>query len=121
MRISDWSSDVCSSDLFEFVDLDGDPADDIFVDRSLTLDLRDRFARHFGRQHHIMTLAVLLDLVGELLQAPGFGLVNLALKLADDVGDGFRQRVDLSLAQVLTRSDERRVGKVGASTGKSWW
>src|SRR3546814_1115370 len=99
MRISDWSSDVCSSYL-----LDGEPADDIFVDRSLTLDLCDRFARHFGRQHHIMTLAVLLDLVGELLEAPGFGLVNLAFEFADDVGDGFRQRVDLSLAQEIGRA-----------------
>ena len=35
--------------LFEFVDLDGHPANDIFVDRSLTLDLGNGFARHFGR------------------------------------------------------------------------
>src|SRR3546814_12605814 len=57
MRISDWSSDVCSSDL----------------------------------------------------EAPGFGLVNLAFEFADDVGDGFRQRVDLSLAQVLTRDKDMLV------------
>src|SRR3546814_14206950 len=56
-----------------------------------------------------MTLAVLLDLVGELLEAPGFGLVNLAFEFADDVGDGFRQRVDLSLAQVLTRDKDMLV------------
>src|SRR5690606_1050837 len=99
--------------LFEFVDLDGEPADDIFVDRSLTLDLRDRFARHFGRQHHIVTLAVLLDLVGELPEAPGLGLVDLALILADDVGDGFRQRIDLSLAQVLTRDKDMLVKRHG--------
>src|SRR3546814_15623062 len=95
-----------------------------------------------------MTLAVLLDLVGELLEAPGFGLVNLAFEFADDVGDGFRQRVDLSLAQVLTRdkdmlvtrhdalpsiwpiagfapiakrSEERRVGKECVSTCRSRW
>src|SRR3546814_10173058 len=61
-----------------------------------------------------MPLAVLLDLVGELRQAPGFGLVNLALKLADDVGDGFRQRVDLSLAQVLTRDKHMLVKRHGA-------
>src|SRR3546814_17979827 len=56
-----------------------------------------------------MTLAVLLDLVGELLEAPGFGLVNLAFEFADDVGDGFRQRVDLSLAPVLTRDKDMLV------------
>src|SRR3546814_16916518 len=61
-----------------------------------------------------MPLAVLLDLVGELRQAPGFGLVNLALKLADDIGDGFRQRVDLSLAQVLTRDKDMLVKRHGS-------
>src|SRR3546814_9319751 len=86
MRISDWSSDVCSSDLFG-----------------------DGFARRFDRQHRVMTLAVLRDLVGELLQAPGFGLVDRALIFADDVGDGFRQRIDLSLAQILTRDKDMLV------------
>src|SRR5690606_26426411 len=95
--------------LFEFVDLDGEPADDIFVDRCLTLDLCDGFARDFGRQHHIVTLAVLLDLVGELLEAPGLGLVDRALEFANDVGDGFRQRIDLSLAQILTRNKDMLV------------
>src|SRR3546814_1007273 len=81
-------------------------ADDIFVDRRLAFDFGDGFARRFDRQHRVMTLAVLRDLVGELLQAPGFGLVDRALIFADDVGDGFRQRIDLSLAQILTRDKD---------------
>src|SRR3546814_7075468 len=43
------------------------------------------------------------------LPISGFGLVNLAFEFADDVGDGFRQRVDLSLAQVLTRDKDMLV------------
>src|SRR3546814_16028540 len=93
MRISDWSSDVCSSDLFG-----------------------DGFARRFDRQHRIMTLAVLRDLVGELLQAPGFGLVDRALIFADDVGDGFRQCIDLSLAHVLTPDKDMPVQLHGCAS-----
>src|SRR3546814_2337103 len=72
--------------LFEFVYADGQPADDIFVDRRLAFDFGDGFARRFDRQHRVMTLAVLRDLVGELLQAPGFGLVDRALIFADEIG-----------------------------------
>src|SRR3546814_13847037 len=52
MRISDWSSDVCSSDL-----------------ASGGIDV----------QHHIMRFAVLRDFVGEAAQAPIFSLGDFAL------------------------------------------
>src|SRR5690606_19023464 len=64
----------------------------------------------------VVTLAVLRDLVGELLQAPGFGLVDRAVVAGDARGDSCRQRVDLRLAQGLTRGEYRLVERRGCAS-----
>src|SRR3546814_674878 len=47
--------------LFEFVDADGQPADDIFVDRGLAFDFGDGFARRFDRsEEHTSALQSLM-------------------------------------------------------------
>jgi hypothetical protein len=55
------------------------PADDVFVDRGLALQLGDDAGGGIDVEQHEVRLAVALDLVGEVLEAPGFGLGDLAL------------------------------------------
>src|SRR3546814_12640365 len=114
MRISDWSSDVCSSDLllrlrriFEALHLRGE-----FVDlrhhrriasgngRPLELEAVDRGRRNFG-QH--------LERHGDL------GI--LAARIVVAQGNRGLQRG----AQLFLRSEERRVGKECVSTCRSRW
>ena len=69
-----------------------------------------------------MRLAVLLDAVGEVPEAPGLGLDDLAAIVLDDLGGVFRQRIDLGLSQVLTREKHMLVKRHGAhilSVGRS--
>ena len=56
-----------------------------------------------------MGLAALLDLVGEALEAPVFGLGDLAPAFGDDVGILLRQRFDLRLGNVLARQENMLV------------
>src|SRR3546814_18118367 len=96
MRISDWSSDVCSSDLADFffarfgVGLAG------FVE---------------GHHHHGGTVALAqLGVVDELLDA---------FLHADGVDDALA--LDALEARFDHRPEERRVGKEWVSTGRSRW
>src|SRR3546814_16580049 len=112
MRISDWSSDVCSSDLL--ADLRFRPLVDFEHDIDAVLVERD----HLG-----------LDRRGEA------ALPLVELDNARDVGADFRSRVDLArrhldlgtdlvLLKALVafqRSEERRVGKECVSTCRSRW
>src|SRR3546814_13817162 len=93
MRISDWSSDVCSSDLDRreyFFDLIADAEEVIGVDR---IDRVDRVEHQQGRLTPVQRLAA--DLERQLLVE--------------------RQR------HVPIRSEERRVGKECVSTCRSRW
>src|SRR3546814_21192085 len=97
MRISDWSSDVCSSDL-------GTDEADVLVEH---LRLDDQFGivgyddkdRVGGLQHRALSID------GQLLDDTLGGR-------ADDLEAG---------ARVGLRSEERRVGKEGVSTCRSRW
>src|SRR3546814_16179546 len=93
MRISDWSSDVCSSDLFEY--------------------LPDLPARHRGfgrggrrRAAHQLLSVIIEDWDGAVLKSgpPSFVCPNTSQGLVDQY-----------------RSDERRVGKECVSTCRSRW
>src|SRR3546814_6679011 len=93
MRISDWSSDVCSSDLLDLnAGADGDP----HVRRRRRAADRDVFLKmagleRAGRHRHRLTCHVrVLDRAGRV---------------------GARNR----------RSEERREGEEGVSTGRSRW
>src|SRR3546814_21076379 len=95
MRISDWSSDVCSSDLVEYPTIS-------FCSfrqrahRGLGMDLT-RATYHFGRQAR--TQACRLTLLGEAAMTP-----PTITKTANQL-----------------RPEERRVGKEGVSTCRSRW
>src|SRR3546814_1342956 len=95
MRIRDWSSDVCSSDLVARQHGRAFPAD---FDACKQICLRTRQAE----QPRGLDPAVLEDI----------GIGGKANRCAAPVGSG---------TKVLQRSDERRVGKVCVSTCRSRW
>jgi hypothetical protein len=81
------------------VDLERHVADDVLVDLGLALQLRDDRGRGLEVEQHVMRLAVLLDPVGEVAKTPGLRLDDAPAIFRDDVGGGFRQRVDLALGR----------------------
>src|SRR3546814_13790399 len=93
MRISDWSSDVCSSDL-----------DHIAAVRANGFDRRDAAVRQVG------------------LATPAAVRREIAVQRPDDGGGGQRRAIVEAnpLAQVK-RSEERRVGKECVRTCRSRW
>src|SRR3546814_21164329 len=103
MRISDWSSDVCSSDLA--------------ADVSVVLDRRADLP--FGLYRRAVG--------GVCRGADGVEHRYFLLELAQAAGEhplrgnrrrrAARRRADLS----AVRSEERRVGKECVSTCRSWW
>ena len=70
--------------VFELFHPDGQEAKDVFVDAHLALHLGERRGGSVEVEHREMRLAVLLDAVGEGLDAPHLGLVDLAAVLLDD-------------------------------------
>src|SRR3546814_15848814 len=96
MRISDWSSDVCSSDLLE-----GEAA--IFVDGRYTLQVRDQVDGRFWQYEQVPQTSV-------------------AEWLKSHAPDGARIGYDPWLhTRSWVRSEERRVGKECVSTCRSRW
>src|SRR3546814_19613511 len=103
MRISDWSSDVCSSDLFvsdilsEIVALDGqEPAT--------------------GKRAHIDSLL-------DLACGSGSLLLNVRNRMgAHGIGKIYGQETNITTYNLARmRSEERRVGKECVSTFRSRW
>src|SRR3546814_13717465 len=99
MRISDWSSDVCSSDLV----------------------LRD----HVAQEAYVVLREVLLFAFQQVQQIGASDVHRLGLvagqHIDDAVGHLDVERADL-LGRVDTeRSEERRVGNECVSTGRSRW
>src|SRR3546814_14260073 len=115
MRISDWSSDVCSSDLDERIDRG--------VERlALAADIGGRLDRDRAGRDSLarVVLAVPGEIVLACLQrADRDGPERLAGGILDrDAGVG-RTFGNVDLA--IDRSEERRVGKECVSTGRSRW
>src|SRR3546814_17896811 len=110
MRISDWSSDVCSSDLL------------VIAHHLITLR---RCQRRAGRiAHSFIDYAKLIPGEGILLVARDsgfqhlFGFRKVAVILRCDPRMT-QQRGDKRL--IACRSEERRVGEECVSTGRSRW
>src|SRR3546814_19065079 len=101
MRISDWSSDVCSSDLGE--------------DRIVVNEIALAF-----EQHRLM-LPAGVEVEPAIVADRDEGGFKLVLELPPLRRDA-RLRLDRTLAEVgLERSEERRVGKECVSTCRSRW
>src|SRR3546814_18339055 len=98
MRISDWSSDVCSSDLFQ----------------------NERVEELSRRHGELMEKAV--EKAAEVAQQIGADLERkiTALEQAVTRAGGEATRIGTSFAE-SARSEERRVGKEGVSTCRSRW
>src|SRR3546814_13955798 len=93
MRISDWSSDVCSSDLRDILD----PFDEHRI--RVAVDMRDdRAARGVART----------------------GQTERNTRI-DDGDDAAAQRGEPADTRVGKRSEERRVGKECVSPGRARW
>src|SRR3546814_13406403 len=96
MRISDWSSDVCSSDLTG--SLIGFP----IIDFDITLT--------DGAYHDVDSSALAFEITGR--GAMREGVQKAGIKLLEPV---------MKVEVVTPRSEERRVGKEGVSTCRSRW
>src|SRR3546814_13149673 len=93
MRISDWSSDVCSSDLLSLAD---------------EMDVQDKPKDAF--ESELDDVNAELERLSDSLAQPTFTAED-ALASADDEPD----------FDFLSRSEERRVGKECVSTCRSRW
>src|SRR3546814_18137817 len=104
MRISDWSSDVCSSDLMIEEEASGHP-------------LADQPPLHVGKADEHGVDLTRLDELGQGLQveSPAHGAApRVFVRRWNDFG-----RVNCSYPSV--RSEERRVGKECVRRGRSRW
>src|SRR3546814_7820611 len=111
MRISDWSSDVCSSDLAGEVDEDGVCPD--------------------GGTHRLQAVPGLVEALagagarpadeGRRLQAAVEGIAPGVVGAADEAPGAARLRHQPQTAMAADRSEERRVGKECVSTCRSRW
>src|SRR3546814_10098326 len=116
MRISDWSSDVCSSDLF---------GSEISTNAAnyYTMGIKGRFDETRIGDDHKLT-----DAMYKVIEADGdsfrekeeAALIALNERLRDDyVADCARGVMRWN--QIIKRSEERRVGKECVSTCRSRW
>src|SRR3546814_3127498 len=107
MRISDWSSDVCSS------------------------DLRPRRDPRFDRKDEVMKFIACAAMAAALLATPAnarcfdvTGRVMVERAVTDRAGEShlvLEETADAVPGEALVRSEERRVGKECVSTCRSRW
>src|SRR3546814_13147679 len=126
MRISDWSSDVCSSDLGARLH---HLLDDLVIDLVAVVDDVDSelhaLEEHLPRGHVGPDLGAALvsglhdrgDL--EARHVPRGAVVDAVSRAGEDL-DGLDATAD-PLSDELARSEGRRVGNGWVSTCSSWW
>src|SRR3546814_17769382 len=118
MRISDWSSDVCSSDLLKQF-----PVDVIKIDQSFVRDLADTpddaaIVRALIGLGKSLSIRIVAEGIEQSSQAA------LLSKWGCDYGQGYlfsKAVPSARVPQMLARSEERRVGKGCVSTCRSRW
>src|SRR3546814_15943412 len=122
MRISDWSSDVCSSDLREIVNQRA--REDRQVARRRVV-IRIGQARCIGevRVVHAQARGVLVHQIGERRFAAGDVFGDRHRRVVAGLDDDAAQQIDQFhlRADADERSEERRVGKEGVSTVRFRW
>src|SRR3546814_19892900 len=101
MRISDWSSDVCSSDLGEFLDISN-----------------PRWSN--GRPQCYRRLSMFRRDAGEIF-GERFVSMDLDVVVGGPLDPLFDRPEDLVLFKGTLRSEERRVGQECVSTCRSRW
>ena len=83
------------------VDLDGEEAQDVFIDALLTFDFCNGRSRGSDVHEGVIGFAVLLDPVGQGAQAPAFNASDGAASGFDDSLELLDKGVDLLLGYVL--------------------
>src|SRR3546814_21186257 len=129
MRISDWSSDVCSSDLIVRACAVARPEGDANAraDRQLVavdlVSIRKPVDQPFAKLDHRLVVVRLAHDDGEFVAAKTADAVAVVGRLLDPVGDFAKKLVADLMAQrvVDRRSEERRVGKEWVSPCRSRW
>ncbi len=91
------------------LDTDGHEAEDVGRNAHAPLHLGDDIGCGVDVKEREVRLAVLLDLVGEVLQTPVFGLGDLSAAFGDGVGIFFGHRVDLALGNILACQEDMLV------------
>src|SRR5262249_32941961 len=81
----------------------------VLVDAHRALELGDRSAGAVDIEHDVVALAVLLDAIGEVAQAPVLAADHLALVLLRYLGKGIRQSFRLRRGDVLARNEDSLV------------
>src|SRR3546814_15566564 len=125
MRISDWSSDVCSSDLWLKVRSWPALASSSFIRAHMASrswrNSRPRLAPLFGNEGAFMRGGILLarEIVVNATIVPATGLTIPPHPCSGfRSGNALQDQLQHELA-AEERSEERRVGKEGGSTGKT--
>src|SRR3546814_20117838 len=128
MRISEWSSDVCSSDLRADVELagqlsgvfDAPPPGQAYPYLSFGPDVTSDAGHKTGEGRlHRLQLSLWDDRPERRRRMELMSLVENALKsLAGDIGG--HRTVCIRLDRRLVRPGERRVGKSGYCKGTAW-
>src|SRR3546814_11770852 len=109
MRISDWSSDVCSSDLFR-----------VAIGRNIIRNVAFGEALCFHDQRHFLRLLAKADFIAGLHEPRGdvaLYAVYINVAVAHDLASREDRRRELG----AVRSEERRVGNECVSTCRSRW
>jgi hypothetical protein len=87
-------------------DSDSEEPDDIVMDLEAPLELVNSRARRLDIQEAIMAFAVFPHPIGEVFQAPIFGLVNLASALREDGFHLLEKGLGLLARNVGSRNDD---------------
>src|SRR3546814_18767402 len=119
MRISDWSSDVCSSDLEDsqnFIFFFSDGGEVYLPPASLVADLYD----NGSGAPNISALTIEAFGFGEP-GAANFSVDQLGKVETGSLGNGDEVTIIADAGDIAERSEERRGGKEWVSTGKSRW
>src|SRR3546814_18133256 len=112
MRISDWTSDVCSSDLYSPVQ--GAPANGL-ADHVPDEIKQDRWERFMAHQQAIST--------ARLAQKVGREIDVLIDEIDEDgaIGRSSADAPEIDGSVFVSRAEERRVGKECVGTCRSRW
>jgi hypothetical protein len=87
------------------LDADGEIAQHVLVDAHVALELVHGRRRRIEIEQHVVALAVLLDAVGDVAQAPIFALRDLPAMLGDERGELVGDCLDLRGGDVLPRDE----------------
>jgi len=91
------------------VDLDGQNTHDVIMQTHQALHFLNGGGRCVAAQEGLVALAVLVDLVGQRLDAPVLIFNDLSAIVRQDCGEVFDETFSLRVGQILTRNEDMLV------------